>query len=137
MQKFKVTGMSCAACSARVEKAVSSVDSVTKCSVNLLTGDMTVNDDANTDAVISAVINAGYGIEQGAEIADVFFSKAPNKKIALRLIVSCVLLSVLMYFSMFHTMWNLPLPNVLATNYIAQAVIQMLLATAVMIINGK
>ena len=136
MQRFKVTGMSCAACSARVEKAVGEVDSVTECSVNLLTGDMTVNDNADKNAVINAVINAGYGIQKNdikQEVVDEKF----DKKIVFRLVSSCVLLVTLMYFSMFHTMWNAPLPVFLAQNYMAQAIIQLLLTTLVMIINGK
>lgn len=139
MQKFKVTGMSCAACSARVEKAVASLDGVTECSVNLLTGDMTVNDEVDTQTIIDAVINAGYGVEQTVsreKPAQNTDSKS-NKNILIRLISSCILLCVLMYFSMFHTMWGAPLPNFLADNYLAQAIIQMLLTTAVMVINQR
>ena len=136
MQKFKVSGMSCAACSARVEKAVSSIEGVTECNVNLLTGDMTVNDNADKNAVIKAVIDAGYGIEQSKPKKD-NINESSNKKIVLRLIFSCVLLCILMYFSMFHTMWSAPLPNVIAKNYIVQAIIQLLLSTAVLIINKK
>ncbi len=136
MQKFKVTGMSCAACSARVERAVSSVEGVTECNVNLLTGDMTVNDGADKSAVINAVVGAGYGIEENTSKKENLNPNA-NKKIVLRLVSSCVLLLVLMYFSMFHTMWKVPLPPVLATNYMAQGIIQLLLTTAVMIINKK
>lgn len=136
MQKFKVTGMSCAACSARVEKAVSGAEGVTECNVNLLTGDMTVNDDADREIVIKAVIDAGYGIESG-DLPKIEEKDSGNKKIVFRLTFSCVLLLVLMYFSMFHTMWGAPLPTVIADNFLAQAVIQLLLTSAVMIINGK
>ncbi len=138
MQKFKVTGMSCAACSTRVEKAVGGVESVTECNVNLLTGDMTVNDSADTQAVISAVVNAGYGIEQNS-IKDKKINQKNDsiKKVLFRLISSCILLVVLMYFSMFHTMWGAPLPAIVAENYMAQAIIQLLLTTAVMVINQK
>lgn len=140
MQKFKVTGMSCAACSTRVEKAVCSADGVTECNVNLLTGDMTVNDSADTQAVINAVINVGYGIEQYStkvkKIGTPQTDKS-NKKIFVRLISSCVLLLVLMYFSMFHTMWGAPLPTALSQNYMAQALIQLLLTTVIMVINQK
>lgn len=140
MQKYKVTGMSCAACSARVEKAVGGIDSVTQCSVNLLTGDMTVNDGADTQAVIDAVISAGYGIKPSnlkQNNADASTEKNYDKKVLWRLIISCVLLSILMYFSMFHAMWGAPLPSFLADNFLAQAIIQLLLTTAVMVVNQK
>ena len=136
MQKFKVTGMSCAACSARVEKAVSGVEGVTECNVNLLTGDMTVNDDADREIVIKAVIDAGYGIES-SDLPKIEEKDSGNKKIVFRLTFSCVLLLVLMYFSMFHTMWGAPLPTVIADNFLAQAMIQLLLTSAVMVVNGK
>ncbi len=140
MQKFKVTGMSCAACSARVEKAVCGLDGVSECNVNLLTGDMTVNDGIDAQAVIDAVINAGYGIEQSGikdKKADTDPKNNSNKKVLIRLVSSCILLTVLMYFSMFHTMWGAPLPSVIAENFMAQAIIQLLLTTAVIIINQK
>ncbi len=140
MQKFKVTGMSCAACSARVEKAVSGVESVSECNVNLLTGDMTVNDGANTQEVISAVLGAGYGIEQNdmkKPSQKTIAEEKTNKNIIFRLISSCVLLTVLMYFSMFHSMWGAPLPSFIAQNYLAQAIIQLLLTTAVLVINQR
>ncbi len=140
MQKFKVTGMSCAACSARVEKAVCGIDGVSECNVNLLTGDMTVNDGADAQAVIDAVVGAGYGIEQ-SNIKDkkieINQDNNSNKKILIRLISSCILLAVLMYFSMFHTMWGAPLPNIIADNLMVQALIQLLLTTAVMVINQR
>ena len=134
MQKFKVTGMSCAACSARVEKAVSGASGVTECSVNLLTGDLTVNDNADKNAVIKAVIDAGYGVEQNIKPIK---QEKPSNKIIYRLVSSCVLLCVLMYFSMFHAMWGAPLPSFIATNYLAQAIVQFVLTTAVLIINKK
>ncbi len=138
MQKFKVTGMSCAACSTRVEKAVSGVDGVSECNVNLLTGDMTVNDGVDVQKVIAAVVNVGYGIEQSG-IKDKKTKTSQddnfNKKVFARLISSCVLLATLMYFSMFHTMWGAPLPRIIAENFLAQALIQLLLATAVLVIN--
>ncbi len=140
MQKFKVTGMSCAACSARVEKAVCGVDGVSECNVNFLTGDMIVNDNADTKAVINAVINAGYGIEQSdikEKTTKIKQDDNSNKKTLIRLISSCILLAVLMYFSMFHTMWGAPLPLIIAENYLAQAIIQLLLTTAVLVINQK
>lgn len=141
MQKFKVTGMSCAACSARVEKAVGGIEGVTECNVNLLTGDMTVNDGVDAQIIINAVINAGYG----ATVADNKKNNSKsepkeedtNKSVVIRLICSCVLLVILMYFSMFHTMWGMPLPTIIAENYLAQALIQLLLTTAVMVVNQK
>lgn len=140
MKKFKVTGMSCAACSARVEKAVSAVESVTECNINLLTGDLTVNDGVDTQLIIDAVINAGYGIEQpnlNKKDFKLKQDKTSNKSTLIRLISSCVLLAVLMYFSMFSAMWGAPLPNIISNNYMAQALIQLLLTTAVMVINQK
>ena len=141
MQKFKVTGMSCAACSARVEKAVSGVESVSECNVNLLTGDMTVNDAADAQAVINAVVNAGYGATVADNKKNVDKSELKednsNKNVLIRLVSSCVLLAVLMYFSMFHSMWGAPLPTFISDNVLAQALIQLLLTTAVMIINQK
>lgn len=132
--------MSCAACSTRVEKAVSAVGGVSECNVNLLTGDMTVNDGADTQQVISAVLGAGYGIEQietKKPTPKAMAEEKNNKNIIFRLISSCILLAVLMYFSMFHTMWGAPLPTVITENYLAQAIIQLLLTTAVMVINQK
>ncbi len=136
MQKFKVTGMSCAACSSRVEKAVSSIDGVTECNVSLLTGDMTVNDNIDSNAIVKAVIDAGYGIQK-IEKSKESVKETQNKKIVIRLIISCILLAVLMYFSMFHTMCGAPLPSIILKNYLAQAIIQLLLTTAVMVINQK
>ncbi len=138
MQKFKVTGMSCAACSARVEKAVSKLDGVTQCNVNLLTGDMAVSGSATAQAITDAVISAGYGIEQAKnKKTESKPQEKTDKTIITRLITSVILLVVLMYFSMFHTMWNAPLPKTLADNYIAQGLIQLLLSTAVLLINQK
>ncbi len=138
MQKFKVTGMSCAACSARVEKAVSGLDGVTACSVNLLTGDMSVEGSATADKIVDAVIAAGYGIEQATtKTKENTPKEKTDKSIIARLISSVILLIVLMYFSMLHTMWGAPLPNFIADNYMAQGLIQLLLATAVLVINQR
>lgn len=141
IQKFKVTGMSCAACSARVEKAVCGIDGVAECNVNLLTGDMTVNDSADTQAIVDAVVSAGYGIEKVDTKSKTQQIKSStnnsNKNTLLRLVSSCVLLAILMYFSMFHTMWGAPLPAFIAQNFLAQALIQLLLTTAVMVVNQK
>ena len=129
LQKFKVNGMSCAACSARVEKAVSSLSGVSECNVNLLTGDMTVIGNAKSTDIINAVLNAGYGIEQSSakksDKENTLLQKKPNKNVLWRLVFSAILLLVLMYFSMFHTMWGAPLPNFIAKNYLAQALIQL------------
>lgn len=131
--------MSCAACSARVEKAVSSVDGVEECSVNLLTGDMKVKGSASPDTIISAVKKAGYGAYQ----AD---GKAPAKKtedagetkaLLKRFIISLVILLPLMYVSMGHMMFKFPLPPFMADNHAAMGLTQMILAAAVMIINKK
>lgn len=141
MQKFKVAGMSCAACSARVEKSVKAVEGVTECNVNLLTGDMSVEGEVTSDEIVNAVIDAGYGVEQTNSDSKKQKSSNANdgsdKKVLWRLIISCVLLVVLMYFSMFHTMWGAPLPDFISTNYMAQAIVQLLLTTAVMVINQK
>ena len=128
--------MSCAACSARVEKAVSSIEGVTECNVNLLTGDMTVNGEVDRNAIVAAVINAGYGIRQD-KLKENDAKEKSNKNIILRLCISCVLLIALMYFSMFHTMWGAPLPSVVEQNYLMQAIVQLVLTTAVMVINQR
>ncbi len=139
MQKFNVTGMSCAACSARVEKAVSNVDGVKNCSVNLLTNSMTVDGDVTESEIIKAVEAAGYG-------ASADNGKAPKKKedtdngemkkILQRLIFSIIFLAALMYISM-GRMIGLPLPSALENNHLANALTQMLLSLAVMVINQK
>lgn len=138
MTKYDVSGMSCAACSARVEKAVKGVAGVSACNVNLLTNSMTVEGNVDPDTVIAAVKNAGYGAnvsghrEKEEQVPD---SETP--KLVKRLVSSVVLLSLLMYVSMFHTMWGAPLPFSLSDNPVATALIQLLLTIAVMIINGK
>ena len=145
MKQFKVTGMSCAACSSRVEKAVSEVDGVTSCSVNLLTGDMGVEGSASEASIIAAVEKAGYGA--ASKTPGTAKSASADKEDALkdretpalvrRLVVSLVLLAALMYISMGHTMWGWPLPARLAENRIATGLIQLLLSGVIMIINGK
>ncbi len=133
MEKLKVTGMSCAACSARVERAVSELDGVCSCSVNLLTGDLVVEGTVGREKIASAVISAGYGISDESE-------KQPKIKdkhtpvLIFRLTSSLVLVTVLMYFSMGH-MVGLPAPAWLAPVWVA--VIQMIIALAVMIINCR
>ena len=142
MKQFDITGMSCAACSARVEKAVSKLKGVEACSVNLLTNSMSVEGTAKPEEIISAVIAAGYGAaEKGNKKTNEDEAEAQIKKseknVKIRLIVSAVLLCILMYFSMGHTMWGWPLPKMLMQNYLAQTIIQMILALAVAVINQK
>ena len=142
MNQFDITGMSCAACSARVEKAVSKLKGVEACSVNLLTNSMSVEGTAKPEEIISAVIAAGYGAaEKGNKKTNEDEAEAQIKKseknVKIRLIVSAVLLFILMYFSMGHTMWGWPLPEMLMQNYLAQTIIQMILALAVAVINQK
>ena len=145
MEHYTVTGMSCAACSARVEKAVSAIPGVTSCSVSLLTNSMGVEGSATPDAVISAVQAAGYGASlKGAaqavpSIAEQEDALADHETPVLkrRLIASLGFLIVLMYFSMGHMMWGWPLPSFFDGNHVAMGLIQMLLTIAVMIINQK
>lgn len=140
MKQYNVTGMSCAACSARVERAVSSVDGVTSCSVSLLTNSMGVEGTATDEAVIKAVVDAGYGASvKGAaaksKTADEL-KDTETPKLIRRLITSAAILLVLMYFSMGHMMWGFPAPAVF-DNHVFSGTFQMLLAIAVMIVNGK
>ena len=137
MRKFKVTGMSCAACSARVEKAVEKVDGVENCSVNLLTGILSVEGKATDQSVISAVVSAGYGVKDDNEKQAKKESDSESKSIAIRLTVSAVLLLLLMYCSMGYVMWGFPLPNTLDKNPLAVALIQMILSASIMIINKR
>ncbi|MBQ8496389.1 MAG: heavy metal translocating P-type ATPase [Clostridia bacterium] len=145
MEQYNVTGMSCAACSARVEKAVSAVKGVSLCSVNLLTNSMNVEGTAGTDAIIAAVEAAGYGAS--LKSANTEKTTSASKEDALkdretpvlkrRLFASLAFLAVLMYISMGHVMWNWPLPAVLAENPLAIGLLQMILAAIVMIVNQK
>ena len=144
MEQYTVTGMSCAACSARVEKAVSAVPGVTSCSVSLLTNSMGVEGTASAEAVISAVQAAGYGVSlKGAPSAPTAAAQedalADRETPALkrRLIASLGFLIALMYVSMGHMMWGWPLPACLADNHVAMGLLQMLLTIAVMVINQK
>ncbi len=142
MQKFKVTGMSCAACSARVEKAVSALDGVSECQVNLLTGDMLVEGGTDNKIIIAAVEAAGYGASLADQVKAVKSSGLESQErtqntVKHRLIWSLVLLLMLMYFSMGHTMWGFPLPAAISNNHMAIALIQLLLTTAVMVINQR
>lgn len=141
MRQFDVTGMSCAACSARVEKAVSKVPGVNSCSVNLLTNSMGVEGSASSETIIHAVVAAGYGAsEKGAEksaekpAAD---TQSAFRSMKRRLIWSLVFLIILMYFSMGHMMWGFPLPPFLEGNHVAMGLIQLLLTAIVMVINQR
>lgn len=142
MEQFNVTGMSCSACSARVEKAVSKVDGVSSCSVSLLTNSMGVEGTAKADDIIKAVEDAGYGAslkndrEKSAKSVDSDALKdTETPKIKKRLIASIIFLAVLMYISMGHMMWNFPLPSFLAENHIAMGLVQLLLTGIIMVIN--
>lgn len=147
MEQYSVTGMSCAACSARVEKAVSKVPGVTSCTVSLLTNTMGVEGTADVSAVIAAVEEAGYGAyakgdspsqKAAAGSADPDFLKDRETPVLKkRLISSLCFLVPLMYLSMGHMMWNWPVPGFLEGNHVAMGLIQLLLTGAVMIINQK
>lgn len=142
MKQFNVTGMSCAACSARVEKAVKSVDGVSDCSVNLLTESMSVDGNASSEEIISAVVNAGYGATEKNAKSKKTSSEPPKKenetkKMLKRFLSSLFFLLILMYLSMGHAMWGWPLPSFLHGNPIGIGLIEMLLAVIIMIINEK
>ncbi len=143
MKQYRVTGMSCAACSARVEKAVGAVDGVASCSVNLLTNSMLVEGTATTEDIIAAVVAAGYGASPKDEAQKVQKGRKeedadPESPILLRrFLVSLAFLIVLMYLSMGHTMWNFPLPWGLDRNPIAIGILQLLLSGIVMVINQR
>ena len=141
--KFDVTGMSCAACSARVEKAVAKVEGVSQCAVNLLTNSMQVEGSASAEAIIAAVEAAGYG----ASVHDAAAAPAKTEEknpadadraaLRRRLIASLAFLLPLMYVSMGHMMWGFPLPSFLASDHVAMGLIQLLLTAAVMVVNQK
>ena len=145
MKKYKITGMSCAACSARVEKAVSAIDGVKSCSVSLLTNSMGIEGNVTDEQVIAAVNKAGYGASPDAPSSQK--SQAPDTTSALenkelpilrnRLIASSAFLAILMYISMGHVMWGWYLPDFLAKNPVAIGVAQMLLSAIIMVINQK
>ena len=154
MKQYTVTGMSCAACSARVEKAVSKVDGVTSCSVSLLTNSMGVEGSATDAQIVEAVEQAGYGASPKGTATESETDKANNSleqlkaaqdalvdretpKLRNRLIASLIFLVVLMYFSMGHMMWGWPLPEFFNGNHVAMGLLQLLLTVAVMVINQK
>ena len=147
MKQYNVTGMSCAACSARVEKAVNKVPGVTACSVSLLTNSMGVEGTAEPSVIIAAVEAAGYGAsEKGAENSsakvsaaadDDFLKDTETPKIRRRLIASLIFLAPLMYLSMGHMMWGWPVPVFMEGNHVAMGLAQLLLTVIVMVINQK
>ena len=154
MKQYTVTGMSCAACSARVEKAVSKVDGVTSCSVSLLTNSMGVEGSATDAQIVEAVEQAGYGASPKGKGTESENDRANNSleqlkaaqdalvdretpKLRNRLIASLIFLVVLMYFSMGHMMWGWPLPEFFNGNHVAMGLLQLLLTVAVMVINQK
>lgn len=154
MKQYTVTGMSCAACSARVEKAVSKVDGVTSCSVSLLTNSMGVEGSATDAQIVEAVEQAGYGASPKGTETESENDRANNSleqlkaaqdalvdretpKLRNRLIASLIFLVVLMYFSMGHMMWGWPLPEFFNGNHMAMGLLQLLLTVAVMVINQK
>ena len=164
MKQYEVTGMSCAACQARVEKAVSKVPDVTGVAVSLLTNSMGVEGDADSRAVIEAVVKAGYGASlktgksgkpaqktmsgpetssplparaSSAEAEEAVLKDTETPKLIRRLILSAGFLLILMYISMGHNMWGFPLPSYFDHNHLGLTLLQMLLALTVMIINRK
>ncbi|MBR5410780.1 MAG: cadmium-translocating P-type ATPase [Clostridia bacterium] len=145
MEQYQVTGMSCAACSARVEKAVKSVPGVTSCAVSLLTNSMGVEGTASADAVISAVAKAGYGAslksapgpEKKAQPENDPLKDTETPKLLKRLIASVCFLLPLMYFSMGHMMFGWPLPKFFDNNHVAMGLAQMLLAIVIIVINKQ
>lgn len=150
MQRYDVTGMSCAACQARVEKAVNKVEGVTSCAVSLLTNSMSVEGNAKEVDIIRAVENAGYGARVAEKVNGDRLGSTNNevtgtensnikesRTLRNRLISSIVLVLILMYFSMGHMMWNWPIPAWFEGNYVACGLVQLLLATSVMVINQK
>ena len=143
MEQYTVTGMSCAACSARVEKAVKAVPGVTSCSVSLLTNSMGVEGTASASAIVKAVQEAGYGASPKAAAAETpsaeldALADHETPRLKKRLIASLVFLAVLMYFSMGHMMWGWPLPHWFDGNHVAIGLVQLLLAGIVMVINQK
>ena len=145
MEQYNVTGMSCAACSTRVEKAVSKVPGVTSCSVSLLTNSMGVDGTASSGEIIKAVQDAGYGAslkgasgeQLSASAAEEALEDHETPVLKRRLIASIGFLLVLMYFSMGHMMWGWPLPEWFDNNHVAMGLVQLLLAGIVMVINQK
>lgn len=141
MEHFDITGMSCAACSSRVEKAVGSLEGVQECTVNLLTNSMIVEGRATREEITAAVKKAGYGVVEKPEDKKKTTGEDTTdkevKKLRKRLVVSLVFLLVLMYFSMGHMMWNWPVPGFMEGNHVMMGLLQMLLTIVIMVINQK
>ena len=146
MEQYNVTGMSCAACSTRVEKAVSKVPGVTSCSVSLLTNSMGIEGTASPESIIKAVEDAGYGASKKGAVqngtspnvaAEDALKDRETPKLKKRLIASVGFLAVLMYISMGHMMWGWPVPGFMKDNHVMMGLLQMLLTIAVMVINQK
>ncbi len=132
MKQYKITGMSCAACSARVEKAVSTVDGVTACNVNLLTSTLAVEGDVLDNDIIAAVVGAGYGMAKTQKSTE-----SETKSLTMRVILSALFCVALMYISMGHIMWGWGLPTFLANSPLLLGICEMTLATIVIIINRQ
>lgn len=142
MKQFEITGMSCAACSARIEKAVSRIDGVTSCSVSLLTNSMAVDGTAEDATIIAAVTAAGYGArvrckEAVHKTSDDPFADKETPRLLKRLISSLAFLILLMYVSMGHAMWGFPMPEFFADNPLATGILQLLLSGIVLVINQR
>ena len=142
MERYNVSGMNCAACSSRVEKAVSSLPGINSCNVSLLTNSMTVEGNADSRDIIAAVEKAGYKArlekeQEGREGKDSFSPDEETAKLKRRLTASLVFLVILMYFSMGHMMWGWPIPRFMEGNHIAMGLLQLILTAAVMVINQK
>ncbi|MBR5097489.1 MAG: cation-translocating P-type ATPase, partial [Treponema sp.] len=144
MRQYNVTGMSCAACQARVEKAVSAVPGVQSCAVSLLTNSMGVEGTASSEEIIRAVENAGYGASAkgldkksaGQNRAD-SLQDTETPKMKKRLVASVILLVPLMYVSMGHMLWNWPLPPFLDGNHVAMGLYELLISALIMVVNQK
>lgn len=142
MNKYKVTGMSCAACSSRVEKAVSVLDGVDTCTVNLLTGSMTVEGKISPENVIAAVEAAGYGaaidsVKKEVSAKEVSGGGKVEKNLVMRLISSVILLLMLMYISMGHVMWGWKMPEIISRNPLTIGLLQFILTVVILVINQK
>ena len=140
MDQYHISGMSCAACSAHVEKAVSHVPGVTSCSVSLLTNTMGVEGSASSAAIIEAVTAAGYGASREGlreEPDESILKDTETPKMLRRLFSSLVFLLLLMYLSMGHMMWGWPLPPFLSNNHAGMGIAELLLAGIIMVINQK
>lgn len=141
MKEYDITGMSCAACSARIEKAVSSVDGVEDVSVNLLTNSMTVGGNVSSEAVVSAVENAGYGASPKTNDVKIdkkdILKDEQTPRLVKRLVASVLLLIPLMYVSMGHMMWGWSVPSFLNENYLGIGLFQLIITVAIMVINQK